>query len=67
MGKCDLDGCNDRSVMLVGDCKWCKHHFCSRHRIPENHSCSGMQSCRQEAVNRVAERVLSERCAPTKI
>jgi hypothetical protein len=23
-------------------CKYCGHHFCEEHRLPENHQCSGL-------------------------
>jgi len=38
--KCDVCGASEP---LMFKCKYCGGTFCSKHRLPENHSCKGLQ------------------------
>ena len=29
-------------------CKFCKHHFCGDHRLPEDHDCPGLQAYKEK-------------------
>ena len=42
---CVIQDCNQQAAMIIGDCKYCKLKYCGKHRLPEAHSCSGMQVC----------------------
>lgn len=39
MGRCQLCG---KEEMMLFTCKYCRQHFCSEHRLPENHLCPNM-------------------------
>src|SRR6184192_3788719 len=34
-GKCAFGDCNQKPVLIVGDCKFCTQKFCGGHRLPE--------------------------------
>lgn len=44
MGYCDECG---KRESLPYECKYCGYTFCSDHRLPENHSCEGLESYRE--------------------
>ena len=52
--KCKIEGCKGR-VTCVGHCKWCNLDYCQEHRIPEAHSCSGLQDCKTESFKKNEE------------
>ncbi|KAH6572865.1 hypothetical protein BASA62_003200 [Batrachochytrium salamandrivorans] len=65
--KCNLDGCNDRVVKIVGDCRYCMSKFCTKHRLPEAHACSNIETCRQNSHERLAGKLLKERTVAAKV
>ncbi|KAJ1494972.1 ubiquitin-related domain-containing protein [Baffinella frigidus] len=64
---CDCEGCSDRVAMIIGDCKYCKHRFCTAHRLPETHSCAAMGACKQVAFDRNGAKLLGEKCVAAKV
>jgi predicted nucleic acid binding AN1-type Zn finger protein len=60
-------GCSDRAVKIIGDCRYCNQKFCGKHRLPEAHGCSNMDSCREIAAGRNAEKLMGERCVSEKV
>ncbi|MBS1263239.1 MAG: Rhomboid protease GlpG [Methanonatronarchaeales archaeon] len=44
MPACDECG---KSVSLPYECRFCGYRFCSEHRLPENHSCEGLEEYTQ--------------------
>jgi len=66
-GKCTVPDCKKRSVMVVGDCRFCQRSFCSSHRLPEEHVCSEMASCKQQQFELNKEKLLKEKCVARKI
>ncbi|KAH6564748.1 hypothetical protein BASA60_010193 [Batrachochytrium salamandrivorans] len=65
--KCNLDGCNDRVVKIVGDCRYCMSKFCTKHRLPEAHACSNIETCRQNSHERLAGKLLKERTVAAQV
>ncbi|KAI9208380.1 uncharacterized protein BJ171DRAFT_491148 [Polychytrium aggregatum] len=65
--KCGCDGCTDRAVKIVGDCRYCNSKFCSRHRLPEAHACPNIQHCRDESSAKNAIRLLGDKCVAPKV
>jgi predicted nucleic acid binding AN1-type Zn finger protein len=51
--RCVVDGCRARPG-LAGECRWCKKQHCSHHRLPESHTCPGIQACRDEGRGRLS-------------
>ena len=66
-GKCKIDDCTQKAALIVGDCKFCKASYCGKHRLPEAHACENLKSCKEAAVQRNTEKVLSERCVAAKV
>ncbi|KAI9359898.1 polyubiquitin [Pilaira anomala] len=65
--RCPFPNCTDKIVKIIGDCRYCQHKFCARHRLPEAHACENLMSCRQAAHERNSIKLLSERCVASKV
>ncbi len=65
--KCAFQDCADRPVKIVGDCRYCESRFCSRHRLPEAHLCANLQNCKVDAVNKLQNKLLAEKCVSSKV
>ncbi|KAG2237664.1 hypothetical protein INT48_004567 [Thamnidium elegans] len=65
--RCPFPHCTDKIVKIIGDCRYCQHKFCARHRLPEAHACENLMSCRQAAHERNSIKLLSERCVASKV
>lgn len=65
--KCFVPTCTDRPAKIVGDCKYCKNHFCSKHRLPESHQCDNIVSCRQASFEKNSSKLLGEKCVADKV
>ncbi|TAQ84677.1 hypothetical protein B7494_g6998 [Chlorociboria aeruginascens] len=59
--KCEVDGCKERAQRIIGDCTFCQGHFCGDHRLLEDHKCSGLEDCKQEARDLNTTKLESER------
>lgn len=46
MGKCAYCSAKER---LPFRCKFCGEQFCGKHRLPENHSCIGLEKFKEES------------------
>ncbi|KAG6850528.1 hypothetical protein H0H93_012144 [Arthromyces matolae] len=44
--------CNSAALRIVGECPHCRAQFCGTHRLPEHHSCTNLEDCRQQAFER---------------
>lgn len=40
--RCTFPGCKDPPQRIAGDCDFCDGHFCAKHRLLENHKCTGL-------------------------
>jgi ubiquitin C len=65
--KCTLEDCNDRPAAIIGDCRFCQHKFCSKHRLPEVHACNNIQSCREAAFEKNLKKLSAEKCVASKV
>ncbi|ODN84303.1 hypothetical protein L202_00281 [Cryptococcus amylolentus CBS 6039] len=59
--------CPSAALRLAGDCPHCQRVFCSGHRTPEAHNCTGMQACRDAAFQANKDRLEKERTVNNKI
>lgn len=59
--------CSQAALRLVGDCPHCTLQFCSRHRLPEDHACLNMTSCREAAFAKNKAKLESERTVGSKM
>lgn len=46
MAKCSF--CDEQTSMPF-KCKFCEQSFCSKHRLPENHDCQGLENYKQQS------------------
>lgn len=40
--RCKADDCKEAVQRMFGDCGFCQRQFCAKHRLPEDHTCSGL-------------------------
>lgn len=66
MPKCHITDCNNKAILIVGSCNYCKHNYCGTHRLPEEHLCENMEELRKNKFNLNAKKVMSEKCVATK-
>ncbi|ORY28588.1 putative nucleus protein [Naematelia encephala] len=59
--------CPSAALRVAGDCPHCQRVFCSTHRTPESHNCTGIQACRDAAFQANKERLEKERTVASKI
>jgi len=66
-GKCPIPDCRGRTVLVVGDCRFCKASFCGKHRLPEDHCCKEMETCKQASFDKNKDKLMSEKCVARKV
>lgn len=65
--KCSFKSCNSLPLRMVGDCHHCNGKFCAKHRLLEDHYCSGLQFCKDNAHEQNASKLESERTISSKV
>ena len=69
--KCDANKmgieCKAKKSLSVGHCKWCKLDFCSSHRLPEVHNCTGMNDCKKAANDNNTKKLKQHACCSNKV
>mmetsp|Transcript_22455 Transcript_22455/g.45921 ORF Transcript_22455/g.45921 Transcript_22455/m.45921 type:complete len:205 (+) Transcript_22455:252-866(+) len=58
--RCHHPGCRQQYMAIAGDCQYCPKKFCSTHRLPEDHQCTNLVTCRAEAFNANSVRLADE-------
>ncbi|RPA87964.1 ubiquitin-domain-containing protein [Ascobolus immersus RN42] len=66
-GRCTMKGCTSAAQRIVGDCAFCDGHFCGKHRLLEDHKCSGLENCKKESYDRNANKLNAEKTVVTKV
>lgn len=46
--RCSSKNCLSAPLRNIGDCSFCEGHFCSKHRLLEQHQCVGLKNCKQQ-------------------
>ncbi|KAF6230276.1 hypothetical protein HO133_004616 [Letharia lupina] len=64
--KCTFKDCKDGAQRIVGDCSFCQGHFCGKHRMLEDHKCSGLEDCKKESHERNADTLNTQRTVAVK-
>jgi len=59
--RCTFKDCKEGAQRIVGDCGFCNGHFCGKHRLLEDHKCTGLEDCKKESHDRNAAQLNSER------
>lgn len=65
--RCQYPTCNEKAILIVGDCRWCKSSFCHTHRLPESHQCINYSDCKKYSFDRNAELVGNMKCVSSKV
>lgn len=65
--KCHIEKCLDRVAKIVGDCRYCTHSHCTKHRLPESHACEKLSNCRQESYEKNSDKLLNGKCVADKL
>lgn len=65
--KCHINQCLDRVAKIVGDCRYCTHAYCGKHRLPESHACEKLSNCRQESYEKNSDKLLNGKCVADKL
>lgn len=58
--RCTFTSCSSTPLRIVGDCGHCLGKFCAKHRLLEDHMCTGLQFCKDVAHERNAVKLQSE-------
>jgi predicted nucleic acid binding AN1-type Zn finger protein len=66
-GRCGVEECKKRPVLVVGDCKYCSGHFCADHRLPEDHACTGMDKCKTRSFQANESKLMHEKCVGSRV
>lgn len=64
--RCGAKDCREQAQRIVGDCGFCNGHFCGKHRLLEDHKCTGLEDCKKESHERNAAQLNSERTLAIK-
>ncbi|QGI64394.1 hypothetical protein CEK26_008348 [Fusarium fujikuroi] len=67
--RCTAASCREPAQRIVGDCTFCQGHFCGKHRLLEDHKCTGLEDanplthmqCKKQSHERNAAQLESER------
>lgn len=65
--RCLFQNCSLVPLRMVGDCAHCKGKFCAKHRLLENHLCTGLQFCKDSAHERNAMKLQSESTIASRV
>jgi len=59
--RCTYKDCKEGAQRIIGDCGFCKGHYCGKHRLLEDHKCDGLEDCKKESHDRNAAQLNAER------
>ncbi|ANB15820.1 Tmc1p [Sugiyamaella lignohabitans] len=65
--RCTFKSCISAPLRGVGDCVFCEGHFCSKHRLLEQHDCVGLQNCKQQLHERNAVKLHQQQTVANKV
>ncbi|KAI1502887.1 hypothetical protein F5X99DRAFT_407693 [Biscogniauxia marginata] len=61
--RCTFKECKSAAQRIIGDCGFCDGHYCAKHRLLEDHKCTGLEDvqCKKESHERNAAQLEAER------
>lgn len=65
--RCTFASCTSTALRMVGDCGHCQGKFCAKHRLLEDHACTGLQYCKADAHERNAMKLQSESTIASRV
>jgi len=57
---CGVKKCTAKVNNIMGLCDKCSTSHCAKHRLPENHECSGLAKAKEEARKAQGEKTMKE-------
>lgn len=64
---CNFTDCKRRCALIIGDCKYCEKHYCSVHRLPEDHKCEKLEECKKNSFEKNKNKLMKEKIDDVKI
>ncbi|ODQ81138.1 hypothetical protein BABINDRAFT_160539 [Babjeviella inositovora NRRL Y-12698] len=64
---CHFLQCHQPQAKFIGDCTYCNHKYCSKHRLVEDHSCSELRHCQEEYRAKNANKLMNEQTFASKV
>ncbi|WPK23001.1 hypothetical protein PUMCH_000224 [Australozyma saopauloensis] len=65
--RCTFTSCSSTPLRIVGDCGHCLGKFCAKHRLLEDHLCTGLQFCKEVAHERNAIKLQNESTITSRV
>lgn len=65
--RCSFKSCALTPLRMVGDCDHCHGKFCAKHRLLEDHMCTGLQVCKESAHERNAMKLQNESTIASRV
>lgn len=65
--RCSFKSCTLAPLRMVGDCLHCHGKFCAKHRLLEDHHCTGLQFCKESAHEKNATKLQSESTITSRV
>jgi hypothetical protein len=65
--RCFYNDCPGKVAKIIGDCRYCGHGYCAKHRLPESHACDNINHCREQSFERNSHKLLGEKCVGDKL
>lgn len=65
--RCSFNSCTSVALRMVGDCGHCNGKFCAKHRLLEDHACTGLLYCKADAHERNAMKLQSESTIASRV
>lgn len=65
--RCSFKSCVSAPLRMVGDCAHCQGKFCAKHRLLEDHCCTGLQHCKDNAHERNAHKLENESTITSRV
>lgn len=64
--RCTHKDCKEAAQRIIGECGFCNGNFCGKHRLLEDHKCTGLEDCKKESHDRNAAQLNKERTTVIK-
>ncbi|KAF5101871.1 hypothetical protein DV451_002056 [Geotrichum candidum] len=65
--RCSAKNCISAPLRNIGDCSYCEGHFCSKHRLLEQHQCIGLKNCKQQLHDKNAVKLQEQQTVANKV
>jgi predicted nucleic acid binding AN1-type Zn finger protein len=53
--------------VIYNSFRYCSMGYCGKHRLPESHDCENILELKQESHDKLAGKLLNEKCVASKV